>query len=503
MSRLARLLPAFVTLLAGCAAGPDYHAPRTETPKAFTGASSLPSASHSFDPEHWWQMLADPELDSLVERAIRANPDIELALGRLQEAREQEAVLAGQLLPQAAASAAAGRGTGSDMTSAGASPVLRAADNRGSLDQIRQVAGFAASWELDLFGGYRRAFEAGKYDAEAAAAARSAVLISVIADVTRNYVDMRGLQARLVILQQNITIAGQSRDLAQTRFDRGLTNELDLQLAIRELGVLQAQVPLLQNAIQSAQYDIAALLGMYPEDLVEELSVMGTLPNLPQGIAPGLPVDLLQRRPDVREAERRLAAATARIGVATAELYPHLALTGELGTQSAAIGAHGSHIWGFGPAVYWPLLDFGALDAVVSIADLQAHERLVAYRKTVIAAVQDADNAISDYAAQAQRLSSLADAMVASERAVELAQQRYDRGLTDFLNVIDAERARYALEEQYVAAQQSAADALVYLCRALGGGWEQFQNVPPIRMPEPAAIAMFHRLASHKDPQQQ
>jgi NodT family efflux transporter outer membrane factor (OMF) lipoprotein len=291
------------------------------------------------------------------------------------------------------------------------------------------------------------------------------------------------------------------RDFEQARFDRGLTNELDLQLANRELATLQSELPPLRSDVQAAQYDIAVLLGQYPEDLAEELSRPGTLPNLPATFEPGLPLDLLQRRPDVREAERQLAAATARIGVATANLFPHVTLTGGLGTQSATIGAQGTHIWAFGPSVYWPVLDFGALDALVSIADLQAHERLIAYRKTVVDAVQDADTAIARFEAQEQRLSSLTDAITASGRAVDLARQRYDRGLTDFLNVVDAERQQYDLEDQYTASQQSAADAFIYLYKSLGGGWEPYQHIPAIRRPEPAVMATFHRLLISDDPQ--
>jgi NodT family efflux transporter outer membrane factor (OMF) lipoprotein len=493
--------------LAGCAVGPNYHAPPTGAPKDFISspAAAAPSGTSTpiaIDLTQWWHALGDTELDSLVDRAIRANPDIEIALTRLQEVREQQAVLVGDALPQVDASAAAGRGTGSDMTRAGAAPALRTADNKGSLNQIKQVAGFAATWEIDLFGGYRRAIEAGRYDIEAAAAARSAVLLSVVADVARNYVDMRGLQLRLAILQENIATAQQSRDFEQLRYDRGLTNELDLQLAIREFETLRSELPVLRSQLEATQYNIAALLGEYPESLAAELAPSGALPDLPEGIAPGLPLDVLQRRPDVHAAERQLAAATARIGVATANLFPHVALSGGLGTQSASIGAHGSHIWGFGPAVYWPLLDFGALDAMVNIADLQAHEQLVAYRKTLIDAVQDADGAIANYAAQVQRLDSLANAMLASQRAVTVAQQRYNRGLTDYLNVVDAQRQEYGLEENYTACQQSAADAFIYLYKALGGGWEQYQNVPRIRLPEPAVIAGFHRLLSSDDPQQ-
>jgi NodT family efflux transporter outer membrane factor (OMF) lipoprotein len=493
--------------LSSCAVGPNYHEPKTITPPEFV---AVPDASEQtragsasgVDLTQWWHSLNDSELNSLIDRAIRANPDIEIALTRLQEVRTQEAVLASDALPLVAASADAGRGTGSDLTRAGASPALRAGDNKGNLNQIRQVAGFAATWELDLFGGYRRAIEAGRYDVQAAVAARNAVLISVIADVARNYVDMRGLQARLSILNENIATAQQSRDLEQTRYDRGITNELDLQLAIREFSTLQSQLPPLLSEIQASQYRIAMLLGQYPEDLAAELAQPTALPDLPESIAPGLPLDLLQRRPDIREAERQLAAATARIGVATSNLFPHVDLTGGLGTQSANFGVNqGSHIWAFGPSVYWPLLDFGALDALVNVADLQTHERLITYRKTVIDAVQDADNAIADFTAQQQRLKDLRRAMAASERAVSLAQQRYDRGLTDFLNVVDAERQQFAIEDDYTSAEQSAADALIYLYRALGGGWEPYQNVPQISKPEPAVVAGFHRLLTKDDPQ--
>jgi NodT family efflux transporter outer membrane factor (OMF) lipoprotein len=292
------------------------------------------------------------------------------------------------------------------------------------------------------------------------------------------------------------------RDLEQSRYDRGLTNELDLQLAARELARLRSDLPALEAEILDSQYRIAVLLGQYPEQMADELSTPGTIPDLPQTIDAGLPVDLIERRPDIREAERQLAAATARIGVATAALFPQVGLSGGLGTQSATIGlGEGSHIWAFGPSVYWPLLDFGVLDAQVDVADLQTHAQLIAYRKTVIGAVREADTAIANFRAQQQRLQSLAEAMRASERAVSLAQQRYDRGLTDFLNVVDAEHQQYSIEDEYTAAQQNAADAFIFLYKALGGGWEQYQDIPPIRRPEPALLAEFHRALTRNDPQ--
>jgi NodT family efflux transporter outer membrane factor (OMF) lipoprotein len=499
-------LPIAALCLSACAVGPNYHSPKVEAPREFIAADTTGSGTSTplttVDMTRWWRSLNDPELNSLIERAIHANPDIEMALTRLQEARTQQTAYWSGALPAVAADAAAGRGTGSDSTRAGAAPALRAGDNKGDLAQISQVAGFAATWEIDLFGGIRREIEAGRYDVQAAAAARSAVLLSVVADVARNYIELRGLQMRLAILRDNIATTSQSRDLEQARYDRGITNELDLQLANREYSTLQAELPPLQSAIQATQANLAVLLGLYPEDLSSELAQPGVIPDLPDSIDSGLPLDLLQRRPDIRESERQLAAATARIGVATSNLFPHLGLNAGLGTQSDTIGLqHGSHIWDFGPTVYWPLLDFGALDAQVSVADLQTHERLIAYRKTIINAVQDADTAIANFRAQQQRLKSLTDAMAASQQALNLAQQRYDRGLTDFLNVVDAQRQAYNLEDQYTVCEQSAAQAFIYLYRALGGGWEHYQDLPPIHQPEPAVLASFRRLVLGDNPQ--
>jgi NodT family efflux transporter outer membrane factor (OMF) lipoprotein len=472
---------------------PHEYIAASAAPMPNTGAPA--AAGPAVDLTQWWHALNDPELDSLIERAIRANPDIEIALTRLQQARTRQVVYAGDALPVVAADAAAGHGTGSDFTRAGALPQLRAGDNKGTLPQVAEVAGFAATWEIDLLGGIRREIEAGHYDVQAAAAARNAVLISVVADVARNYVDLRGMQMRLAILRDNIAITEQSREFQQTRFDRGITNELDLQLAIREYATLQSQLPVMQAGVQAIEASIAVLLGAYPEDLAQELSKPGMIPEVPAAIQAGLPLDLLQRRPDIREAERSLAAATARIGVATSNLFPRIALNAGLGTQSDTITTrHGSHIWDFGPSVYWPLLDFGALDAQVSIADLQTHAQLIAYKKTLIDAVQDADTAITNFSAQQQRLRDLTEALTASQRAVALAQQRYDRGLTDFLNVVDAEQQAYTLADQYTVGQQGAAEAFIYLYRALGGGWEHYQSLPPIHHPEPAVLAGFQRL---------
>jgi len=501
------LAAGLAALLAGCAVGPDYRTPQTKVPDAFAAASktsgTTPAAVH-VDPLTWWRALNDPLLDSLIERAVQANPSLEIALTRLQEARTFETVVLGQALPAVDLSAGAARGTGSNLARGRASTTQISGANGAGLDHINWVAGFDAIWELDVFGKYRRELEAARYDTQAVAEARSAVLVAVVADVVRAYLDMRGLQTQLAVLGQNIGVAQKSLEVVQARFDRGITNELDVTLAKRQLATLQAQVAPVSAQIDAAQYAIAALLGQFPEDLAKELAKPELMPQIPDAVETGLPLDLIRRRPDIREAERALAGATARIGVATANLFPQFALTGGAGYQGQGLGVTpvtNKFIWSAGGAALWPLLDFGTLDALVDIADLRTHEQLVAYKQTVISAVQEVDTAMSSYAAQQERLRNLGEALTASQRAVTLAHQRYDRGLTDYLNVVDAERQEYELELQYAYAQTALAEQFVSLYRGLGGGWEQYQSIPPIRQPQPAIVAAFRRLLNPEDPQ--
>jgi len=481
-------------ILAGCAIGPDYRAPDLPAPKSFAAAGA---AAAPADLERWWHMLGDPQLDALVEEAVAANPDIEIALDRLQQVRTYQAVLIGLALPHGEASAAIGKGTGSDDTRGRVPSLMTSADNSAlsPTKQIRQLAGFDAAWEIDLFGQDRRAIEAGLYDVETAMEARNGVLVNVISDLVRAYVDLRGLQIRLAVLRQNIEAATSSRDYVKMRYDRGLTNELDLALAERELASLRSQEAPLAASRDAAQFLIATLVGRYPEDLADQLTAVKPIPALPAAIAPGLPLDLIKRRPDIRQNERQLAAATARIGVATGNLFPKLAIAGTEGVQAASFGMeHNTHIWSLGPGVYWPLLDFGSLDAAVDIADLRSREQLALYKKSLINAVRDVDSSVAAFAAQQDSVKDLDEAVLHGQRAVELAKERYNRGLTDYLNVVDAERQQYALQGQLIASQQLAAEDFVSVFKALGGGWENYSQIPGIRLPHPAILAMFERL---------
>jgi outer membrane protein TolC len=221
---------------------------------------------------------------------------------------------------------------------------------------------------------------------------------------------------------------------------------------------------------------------------------------MPGSVAAGAPLDLLKRRPDIQQAERQLAANTARIGVATAQLFPQVALVGSLGAQQGQSPGSsqvvGQHLWSFGPGAVWPILDFGTIDAQVDIADLEARASLANYRESILAAVREVDDAIDSFSAQQSRVQNLHGALAAGQRAVDLATARYNRGLTDYLNVVDAERQFYEIEQQDVTAQTAAGEQFVQLYRALGGGWQNYQSVPDIRQPQPAVIAAFRRLLS-------
>jgi NodT family efflux transporter outer membrane factor (OMF) lipoprotein len=505
--RITVIVLAAVALTA-CAVGPNYRTPRIPTPDRYDAAAAptaggADAAAAPIDPSAWWRALGDPELDSLVERAVTGNPDLLVALDRLQAARTYEAAVVGTVLPEAEASAGAGRGTGSDLTRGRAANALRSADNAAGLQHLNEIGGFDAVWELDIFGRYRREIEAARYDRQATRAARNAVLVTVVADVARAYVDLRGLQVRASVLDSAIATLRESLRIVSIRYERGITNELDVTLATRELATLEAQAAPINAEVRAAEYTIATLLGLYPEDLVKELSAAGLVPAVPAAVDPGVPPELLRRRPDVERAERELAGATARIGIATADLFPSLALTGAIGFQRQSLKGQpvlGQHIWSLGPTAVWPLLDFGALDAQVEIADLETRALLVRYKQTIQEAVREVDTSSALFAAEQQSLDRLGTGLVAGQRAVTLANERYQRGVTDFLNVVDAERQEYDLEEQYAATQVAAAEQFIALYRSLGGGWENYQSLPPIHRPEPAIIAMFERTLSRSSP---
>ena len=497
-TRLSSLAVAFA--LSGCAVGPDYFTPDAVLPVNFIAQPAVrESGSGSANPElwQWWTTLRDPQLNALIARAMENNLDLKIALDRLQQARLQLVVIGSQALPEVNGSAGGGVGTGTDETKGRAAQPLRAADNNQGLRSINQIGGLDAEWEIDIFGKIARRVEAQTYTAEALKEARDWVYVVVAADVARLYFDLRARQDRLVILNRSIESARKVLDLAQTRLDRGLTNELDTTLAKRQVATLEADVEPLKGLIASGGYALAVLVGEYPETLARELRRPGAIPRLPARAPVGLPIDLLRRRPDIREAERYLAAAVAVVGARTADLFPSLTLTAGGGAQGGARSGSGipiTWIGSVGPSIDVPILDFGGLDARIEIADYRAHELASAYKQTILMAVQQVDEANAAYHGFRQSLRSLDIAIDAARQATKVSSERYDRGLTDFLNVLDAERQQFALEQQRADVVRLAGDSFVALYKALGGGWPPDEIIPPIRHPDPAAVAAVKHL---------
>jgi NodT family efflux transporter outer membrane factor (OMF) lipoprotein len=455
------------------------------------------------DLRQWWRSLHDKELDSLIDRALASNLDLQIALARVQEARVDIVAVSAEALPVVAVTGGGGGGSGSDETNGRAAPAFRAAENSRNLSTIAEAGGLVAGWEIDLFGKVKRLVEAQSADAEALRYARDWIYVVVASDVATAYLDLRAQERELVVLDENIAAAQTALNLAKSRLDRGLTNELDVSLAQRQLGTLQADRPPLVGRIEKSKHAIAVLLGGFPEDLERELSRPGPIPNYPSRIPVGAPPDLLRRRPDLREIEWRLVAANADVGAAIAQLFPDVSVTGGYGAQG---GPRSSKtllpyvaIWSLGPSVSVPFLDFGALDAQIEIADFKTREVLVGYRQAIRQAVQQVDDAAVAYHAQQERLADLDRALTAAREATRIANERYDRGLTDFLNVLDAERQQYDLEENYVLARQVEGEALIGLFKALGGGWPLNEALPAIRQPEPA-IAAAVKYATTPDP---
>jgi len=493
---------ALLLALSGCAVGPDYHPVAMTMPSNFDAVAPKAGAGKTVvDAASWWRALNDPQLNALIDRAVANNLDLEVALDRLQEARIEEAASLSNSLPVAALSAATATGTGTDLTKGRADTVLRAGDSGRHVSQINSIGGFDAAWELDLFGKYRRALEAARYDKQAAAAARNNVLVSVIADVARAYIDLRAEQMRLAVLRKNADTLDNYVHVTQERYERGFTNELDVTLAQRELDVLKAQEAPMLAQIAASKYVLAVLIGQFPEDMATDLDRPKMVPALPANIDVAVPVDLLRRRPDIRQAERELAGATARIGVAEADLFPHVSILGGVGAQGGEIASlNPAFLWSVGPSVSWAVLDFGALDAQVEKAGLRAKEMLAQYKSTVLNAVREVDTSYTAYRGQEDRLADLGNALSASQKSVTLASQRYTRGLTDALNIIDAERQEFDIETQYITAEQNAAEEFIALYKALGGGWENYQSLPPAEHPLPTVVAAF---ASLMEPQRQ
>jgi NodT family efflux transporter outer membrane factor (OMF) lipoprotein len=345
--------------------------------------------------------------------------------------------------------------------------------NKSELDLYQ--LGFDASWEIDIFGGIRRGVEAANAELAATIENRRDVLITLVSEVARDYIELRGAQREQAIAEENLTAQQQTLQLTQDKFKAGFATDLDVARAAAEVATTASQIPSLVNQSQQMIHALGVLLGQDPASLTNELAASKAIPLPPAEVSVGLPAELLRRRPDIRRAERELAAATASVGIATAELYPRFSLSGTFAMQSTkprSLFDYNSRTFSIGPAVDWPIFNAGRLKANIDVQNSRQRQALATYQKTVLCALQDVENALSAYSTEQIRRQALQDAVNANHTAVALATQQYERGVADFLNVLDAQRNLYSAETALAQSDETVSSNLVSLYKALGGGWE-------------------------------
>jgi outer membrane protein, multidrug efflux system len=461
-----------IFLLTGCTVGPNYKTPKTKVPEAFGNSHSGNSSSDSDHFQNWWAGLNDPVLNSLVERAVRANLDLRLAQARVREARAQRGVVKSDLYPDVNAFGSYQRFRASKNTATQGTNVSQSSNNiEGNLYQ----AGFDASWELDIFGGKRREVEAA--DAVIAAEIENSrdVLVTLLAEVARNYVDLRAVQQQSAIARSNLDAQKETLELTTTRFDAGLASNLDVSRAEAQVQTTAAQIPTLEINARQLIHLLGVLLGQEPNSLVQELSPSTVIPSTPGIVQAGLPSELLRRRPDIRRAEREIAAATARIGVATADLFPRFSITAAIGLGSGSIGNlanSGSGFWSILPGVSLPIFNRGRIHSNIAVQNAREEQALIAYEQTVLNSLREVEDALIAFSEDQKRRETLASAVDANRRAVELANQLYREGLTDFLSVLQAQRDLFLSEDALAQGDRNVTSDFIALYKVLGGGWE-------------------------------
>ncbi len=469
-------LLALITLT-GCAVGPNFKPPQTKVPEAYHSldAAGRDLASHTTPQPvtlvEWWQSFHDPILDSLVSLALASNLDLKQAEARVRQARAARGIAVGGLLPDINASALYQRSKSSSETVSAGGGVSVA--TLAPFKELFQV-GLDAAWELDIFGGTRRSVEAATADLKAAVEDRRDVFVTLVGEVGLNYLDLRGFQQQIFIARNNLEAQKKTAAITHKRFEAGFVSRLDVANADAQVATTESVIPRLESSAQAAVYTLGVLLGKEPAFLARELATPTPIPPTPPLVPVGLPSDLLRRRPDIRRAEAQLHAATARIGVAVADLFPRFNITGSMGFAAndiARVGAQGSRFWSFSPSVTWPVFAGGKIRWNIELQKALEEQSFLAYQQTVLTALKDVETALVAYAKEQEHQRSLAQAVASNRQAVDLSMKLYVAGKTDFLNVLNAQRALFLTEDALTQSTRTLGTNLIALYKALGGGW--------------------------------
>ena len=461
-------------VLSGCLVGPDYRRPCVELPPSWRPIEgSMPCEPAAL--AGWWHAFNDPVLNSLMDEALGSNLALREAALRIAEARYQRCITRGDLFPQFDAE---GSYTFQKTPTTGGLTGQIIGGGGFNFDSTtdQYAMGLNGAWEVDIFGRLRRNLQAATADVNATGWAYRDTMVLLLAEVATNYVDARTFQKRLEIARQNLDSQLRSLQITEQKFEARLINELDVAEARANASTTESDIPALNTAYQQAVNRLSVLLGRPPGYVDDRLTTVSPIPNPPEYLAVGFPADLLRQRPDVRQAEYNLIGQVARIGVAKADLYPQLSLSGAFGVNSQRVDqlftTEGISA-NVGPTLRWNILNFGRVRCNIRLQDALAGEYLAAYRRTVLEAAEEVDNALVSYSQEQDRQGSLEEAVTAWGRAVELSRLQYQQGTVDFQRVLVSQRSLLQVENQLAESRGNVTRSFIELYRALGGGWQQ------------------------------
>ncbi len=470
--RCAVVLPILALLagLTGCTTvGPDYMLPEFPLPDQWHRLSATAGGDAGTLQAAWWECLQDPVLSRLINEAVIGNLDVKEARSRVCEARERRANSRAQQFPTLDATGSARKSYSVDESGSGETASLYA-------------AGFDAGWELDLFGGLRRTVEASQADLEAQIEDLNDVMVTLLAEVAVNYIDLRTYQTRLLVARRNVISQQETWELLVASDQAGSGDALAVAQAHYNLESSRAKIPDLEAGQDEAMNRLAVLVGKPAGALHERLAETRPMPEASVDLVVGVPADVVRQRPDIRQAERELAAQTARIGEAAADLYPKFSLSGSIGLESLHLGdllSAGSRIGSIGPSFSWPIFDAGAIRSNVRVQEELTRQALIHYEATVLGALEEVENALTAYAKEQQKRAHLEAASAAARSASRLAEYQYTTGMIGFSDVLDAQRSLLSFEDQLAESQGILLSDLVRLYKALGGGWQSLRDQPP------------------------
>jgi multidrug efflux system outer membrane protein len=471
------IIPISLLLTACTAVGPDYHTPDMATPKHWQSAPASTNAQTGNDT--WWQSFNDPQLNQLIGQAIGANLDLKKALVRIQDARAQRVSVFAAALPSLSAKSNISRRLNN--TSGGGPSGSTAGSGFGIGSQLIDIfqSGFDAQWELDFFGGVQRAAEAANASVDSEIENSRAVLVTLLGDVARTYVELRANQQWLAITENTLKSQTETLELTQIRQQSGLADSLAVTQAQAQLSATQAQQPLYESQIQQKLHALSVLLGQPPAALNARLQRPAPVPHVTATAIPELPSELLKRRPDIRRAERLLAVAVANIGIAKSELYPKINLSAFLGLQNLSIKEVTpiGKSWSTAASLSMPLFNWGRLQADVKSKQMLSEEAKLSYEAAILTAFKEVEDALTAYQKEQQRYQALEQAVAANQLALKLATERYQTGLTAFIDVLDSQQALYQAQRDLIGSAADASNQRVALYKALGGGWQSQASV--------------------------